>query len=97
MRSTAEGMLPIRIGAYVPDGVALCEGCRPEDHSQEPHVQPFSRFTLLVWMPVNKATEDIPPGQPFVGGIHTPPALISTVHASSHPALAQFVRILHCN
>ena len=97
MRSSAEGMVPIRIGAYVPDGVALCQGCRPESHGQEPHVQPFSRFTLLVWMPVNMATEDIPPGHPFVGDIHTPPTRISTVHASGHPALEQFIRVLHRN
>lgn len=92
-----DSTISIRIGAIVPDSIAICGSCLPD--VPHPHVIPCNRFALLVWMPViTKASEGVK-SSPFGGDIHTLPLEIDGVQAMnhSHPGMEQFVRYIHCN
>lgn len=92
--SVRDELLPIRIGAIVPDAAMICEVCSPEFG---PHTMPRCRFALLVWMPVmTKAPQAMPTVQ-FIGGPRTPPLAINGVQAINHQGVERFMRFIHCN
>jgi len=89
---------PIRIGAIVKQGGELCSDCGPEHLGQQPHLQPYCRFTLLVYMPViTSAPSGMANAMPFIGHQRTPPVDIGGAQTTNHPAAAQFVRFLNWN
>lgn len=98
MRSTAEGMVPIRVGGHVPHGSLLCIGCGGDCATKGAHVQPRLRFTLLAWVPVLTEEHAKAHDFPFFGSSFDPPIEIAGVTASpGDEGAQQYVRYMYWN
>lgn len=98
MRSTAEGMIPIRVGGWVPHGSLVCIGCGGDCATKGPHVQPRLRFTLLAWVPVLTEEHARAHNFPYFGSSFDPPIEVAGVRADpSDNEAQQYVRYMYWN
>lgn len=94
-QSTAESMMPIRVGALVTQGGMVCVGCGGDCETKGPHAQPRLRFTMLAWVPVMTEEHAKVHDSPWYGLASDPPKEVSEVQAN--PAMNeinQYVRYL---
>lgn len=97
-QSTAQSMIPIRIGGLVPHGSLLCVGCGTDGEGVPPHVQPRLRFTLLAWTPVLTEEHARAHDFPCFGSARDKPVEIAGVRSVvGDEGAVEFVRYMSWN